>query len=206
MYCQYKVAENYLVQEIIIGCYPLYEIFFGIYQYAHLGDYYVTSEKNVIDFFKCDNVDKNKLTLLLKFDGYYFKLGEQIKDSIFGNKWVNSLLNMSYILRSNDVEVYKIGGGMYAIRKIRYAYLDSIDMYAKEYRLKYEYGRDDIHIPDDADTITLKSVKEFYNVDYYQCFLFMMELPPTNKKILKHLWKRRYEFLELMPSGSRVSD
>ncbi|MDR1006117.1 MAG: hypothetical protein LBL74_04560 [Bacteroidales bacterium] len=202
-YGQYKVTENYLIQNISACCSEIYHPFFGIYRIASSGDYYIASEENIMNFIKYDNIDYNKLILLLDVRDNYFKYsktGENFRKMIFLGKYVGYFNEINDILTIDDTETYKIGDSIYAIRKIKYAYLDSIDMYAKEYKLEYEYGMDDIQIPDDADTISLMEAKDFYKVNYFQCFLFLMELQPTHKKIQKHLWKRRYEFMDLQPN------
>jgi hypothetical protein len=201
-FCQYKIAEGYLVQKIEKTFNPTYAPFFFPYHIASNGAYYIAKKKDVMEFIKQDSIDERKLTLLLEFNDYYFKIDTCLQNKIVKSYSSRYFKRLYDIITLDDAETYKIGNCehyecAYVIRKMKYAYLDSIDMYAKEYELKYEYCRDDIQIPDDADTNTFTSAKDFYNVDYFQCFLFMIELQPTNKKILKHLWKRRYEFFEM---------
>ncbi|MBP1629630.1 MAG: hypothetical protein H6Q15_523 [Bacteroidetes bacterium] len=196
-FCQYKVAENYLVQRIVHTRAP-YNAFVGIYRTDSYGEYYISSEKDVISFIESDSVDRSKLVLTLSLGGNYtlsLRGNYTLKDSSINinyrcYKYFKTIYE--YIIL-DDTEVYKIGGELYAIRKIKYAYLDNVDMYAqkKDYYF-YLYGDDQ---PSEDDDTVLVSAKTFFKTDYIHCLLFVMELKPTHKKIASHLWRRRYEFL-----------
>ena len=199
-FAQYKVSEAYLVQKIEATLNPTYQRFFFPYQIASNGAYYVAKEKDVIDFFKNDSIDESKLILLIEFRDYFFKLDTRVWTQITNSNSSWHFKKLYDIITADNAETYRIGNCghyeyAYVIRKMKYAYLDSVDMFAPEYKL-FEYGTDDIQIPDDIDSTLVRSAKDFYDVDYFQCFLFYMELQPSHKKIRKHIWKRRYEFFD----------
>ncbi|GHV43239.1 hypothetical protein FACS1894180_1720 [Bacteroidia bacterium] len=92
----------------------------------------------------------------------------------------------------DDTPLYKIGGRLYAIRKMRYAYLDDVDAFARADKLLiYKYG-DNVRDTVDATPV---NAKKFFNVDYFQYYLFMMDLPSNSKKLDKYFWKKKYELL-----------
>lgn len=188
-FCQYKVAENYLVQRIAPTGEPFFT-FIGIYRTCSYGEYYIAREKDVISFIESDSVDQSKLILTLSPKNNYI-----VKDTSINIKYkcYGYIKTIYDYITLDDTEVYKIGGELYAIRKIKYAYLDNVDMYAqkKDYYF-YLYGDDQ---PSEDDDTVLVSAKTFFKTDYIHCFLYVMELKPTHKKIVSHIWRRRYEFL-----------
>src|SRR5574344_1484566 len=188
---QYKVAENYFIQKLDFQ-HIVHRNFIGIYRFGTFGDFYVANEEDILSFIKYDTVDKSKLILVLSTmsqDPFNIK-----SNSIIDNQCYKYSTTIYDIMRLDDTEIYKINGELYIIRKLKYAYLDNVDMYSSEQQLSaYKYGDD---IPNGVVTVKNISAKSFFKVDYFRCFLFMMDLKPTSKDISIFVWKKRYELLQ----------
>ena len=95
----------------------------------------------------------------------------------------------------DNTEVYKIGGKYYAIKKIRYAYLDNIEVYTSLYNIVRD-GTDDIQIEKEEEEYyrtTYKTIEEYLPNRKYQYYLFLLDICETDKAIKEHLWERKYE-------------
>jgi hypothetical protein len=95
------------------------------------------------------------------------------------NKYETLTLNYSSgilnLLTLDDTGVYLVGDKYYVIRKIKYKYIDGIE-------LRYSDPNDEL-------------MKEFGSKDL-RLFLYTLELLPTSKSIQKHIWKRKYDFCD----------
>ena len=93
----------------------------------------------------------------------------------------------------DNTEVYKIGSKYYAIKKIRYAYLDDIEVYKSLYYIICD-GTDDIQIEkEEYNRTTYKTIEDYLPNRKYQYYLFLLDICETDKAINEHLWKRKYE-------------
>ncbi|MDR2841212.1 MAG: vacuolar protein sorting-associated protein 35 [Paludibacter sp.] len=184
----YKVAENYIIQEIVKSNTPIHTPFApDNYFMFPLFGHYIATERDVLNFIKNDNVDNTKLILFLnEWTPFYLKTNNVLIDGCIVD-WANFI----DILYLGDTPIYKIGGKMYLLRKIRYAYVDNIEAFAQKNKLHYN---DDIDTTEDSDT-TLISAKEFFNVTYFQYYLFTIDIMQNHKKLKQSFWKKRYELL-----------
>ena len=197
VFCQYKTAENYIIVEIDVSKYhPTTYIIYGGYNYnddnyhyslISSGEVFMVSEKDILSFLKENRIDKSKLILLLHQELPFIPAS----NNVLKEKCLIDWTNIFEFLWLVDTPIYKIGDKMYVIRKIKYAYFDGVDAYARKDQL---FKTDDIQT-DYIDT-TLVSAKKYYNVNYFQNYLFTMELMPNHKKLKKYFWKKRYELLK----------
>jgi hypothetical protein len=194
----YKVGEAYIIQELIASSDPALVHYLRIYKMNTKGDLRVVSEKDLLDFVKRDAVDHDKLIYLFH-SALSFKLNN---DHFPEHDNFSDFVGIFDILLMQDVPIYKIGGKLYLIRKLRYAYIDDVDVFSRKDDLFHSYIYRGIDEPDVVDS-TMVSAKSFFNIDYFQYFLFNMEILPNHKKLNKVFWKRRYEAVLLEPWGNR---
>ncbi len=193
----YKVGEAYVIQELIVTSDPTLLWFIRGLKMNTKGDLRIVSEKDLLEYIKKGAVDHDKLTYLLHRHMMCFILrNDQFPE--YDN--FRDFVRIQDILLMQDVPIYKIGDKLYLIRKLRYAYIDHVNVFSRKDELyHYIYGGNE---PDTVDS-TMVSAKSFFNIDYFQYFLFNMEILPNHKKLNKVFWKRRYEAVLLEPWGNR---
>lgn len=186
----YKIGEAYVVQELVAvrGTGLLW--YLRLFSMNTKGDLRVVSEKNLLDFVKRDAVDNDKLIYLFH-SASSFKLNN---DHFAEHNNFSDFVGIFDVLLMQDAPIYKIGGKLYLIRKLKYAYIDDVDVFSRKDDLFHLYIYRGIDEPDVVDS-TMVSAKAFFNIDYFQYFLFNMEILPNHKKLNKVFWKRRYELL-----------
>ena len=190
----YKAGVGYLIQDLTTENNPSLVQFFRTYKLNTIGELRIASEKDLLDFLKRDSVNHNKLTLLLH-SYTAFQLPKSQFPLYFN---FQDFINAFHILQMQDAPIYKIGNKLYVIRKLKYAYIDHIDVFAKkEFMDDYFQGVEHAR----AFDTELISARLFFNTEYFQYFLFNMEILPNHKRLNKVFWKRRYELL-LMPVDS----
>jgi len=184
----YKVREGYLMQDLTTANNPSLVQFFRTYKLNTIGDLRIVNAKDLLDFIKRDSVIHDKLTLLLHSHTAF----QLPKDQFPAYLNFQDFINAFHILQMQDAPIYKIGNKLYVIRKLKYAYIDHIDVFAKKEGMgDYFQGVDQAQ---DLDT-ELVSARSFFNTEYFQYFLFNMEILPNHNKLNKVFWKRRYELL-----------
>ncbi len=187
----FKVGEGYLIQDLTTANNPSLVQFFRTYKLNTIGDLRIVKEKDLLDFIKRDSVSHDKLTILLHLHTAF----QLPKDQYPEHSNFYDLMNGLNILQMQEAPIYKIGNKLYVIRKLKYAYIDHIDVFAKkEFMDDYFQCVDQDH----AFDTELISARSFFNTEYFHYFLFAMEILPNHKKLNKVFWKRRYELL-LMP-------
>jgi hypothetical protein len=187
VFCQYKTAENYIIVEIGHLGNPMDSPYSKDYNLITHNGLFVVSENNILSFIQNDCIDKSKLILIL----HEWLPFVPEKNNVLKKKCLIDFVTFAEFLLLGDTPIYKIGGKLYVIRKIKYAYFDGIDAYARK--------DDKFFQGDDIDTDYLDatpiSAKKYYNVDYFQFYLFLMELIPNHQDLQRCFWKKRYELL-----------
>jgi len=193
----YKSNTGYVVQEVIYGT-DRYPYFVGVYRLKTDFDvFYVSDEQCILNAIKTDYFSLDSLTILVPPS-----VGWKVFDSLLGQyidriSYVQDIYNIMIL---DDTEIYKIGSKYYAIRKIKYGYLDNIELYRSLYYIKSDNSGCEIHFENEEEErlskITYKTLKEYLQTENYRYYLFLQELLPTDESIKKHLWKRRYEIDE----------
>jgi hypothetical protein len=95
------------------------------------------------------------------------------------------LLSLMCMRASAQITTY-----YYAIKKIRYAYLDDIEVYRSLYNIVRD-GTDDIQIGDEEEEYyrtTYKTIKEYLPNRKYQYYLFLLDICETDKAIKKSIY------------------
>lgn len=192
---EYRTETNYIIQEVVYkyGA-DIYPPFVNYYRLKTDFDlYYIVDENYLLNAIIADSINMDSLTYLVPHYSNW-----EILDSV-NYKYTNQICfsqRLYDIMTMDNTEVYKIGSKFYAIKKVRYAYLDNIEVYKSLYNIVWD-GTDDIQIEDvDYYKKTYKSIKEYLPNRKYQYFLFLQEICETNNAIKEHLWKRKYEFDE----------
>ena len=195
-YPEYKTATNYIIQEVTYGYgADIYPPFARLYRLKTDDDvYYITSKQYLLDAIRKDSINLDSLTILIPQNRTW-----EIYDSI-SNTYRDAIHNYSQLLYDimtmDNTEVYKIGGKYYAIKKIKYSYLDEIEVFRSLYNILF-YNVDDIQIENEEQERyykeTYKSIRECLPKKKYHYYLFLQEICETDKVIQKHLWKRKYE-------------
>jgi hypothetical protein len=184
-----KSDESYMLQEVVLGSW--YVPVSGYFRLKTEGGiFYLAKEKDIVEYIKADSVKVNELTLIVeprKEWRYINAKGQYINDPSYSS-------GLEYIFLLDNTEIYIIGGRYYAIRKIKYSYCDEIDLHKTKYQLRTE-NTSEIHYndQDSIDKITNINFRDYYNVNYFRYFLFLEEFLPTDKSILKYVWKKKYE-------------
>lgn len=195
-YPEYKTATNYIIQEVTYGYgADIYPPFARLYRLKTDDDvYYITSKQYLLDAIRKVSINLDSLTILIPQNRTW-----EIYDSI-SNTYRDAIHNYSQLLYDimtmDNTEVYKIGGKYYAIKKIKYSYLDEIEVFRSLYNILF-YNVDDIQIENEEQERyykeTYKSIRECLPKKKYHYYLFLQEICETDKVIQKHLWKRKYE-------------
>lgn len=184
----YKVGVGYLIQDLTTTNNPTQIQFFKTYKLNTIGDLRIVKENDLLDFIKRDSVSHDKLTLLLHLSTPF----QLSKNQYPEHSNFYDLMNCLNILQMQDVPIYIIGKKLYVIRKLKYAYIDHIDVFAHKVGMgEYFQGVDQARSFDTE----LISARLFFNTEYFQYFLFNMEVLPNHKKLNKVFWKKRYELL-----------
>ena len=209
IFAQDKTTSNYIIQQLYpSNYYPSYYFTDG-FNIMSYGEYYIANKQDILNFIKKDTVDFSKLSMIIDIrTSPPFNTFISSWDSIEGGMSISNFHSrIREILNLQDSEIYKIGYGYYVLRKVKYAYIDTLKVYGTWLNVaSYIYG-DDIplrdpvfHIYEDEVYRHNRSLSNIYisandimKVDHYQIFYYLIELLPTNKKIFKHLWKRKYE-------------
>ncbi len=189
----YKSGTNYVIQEVVYGYpefYPPFTCFLRLKTDYDL--YYIADEDYLLNAIAADSINLDSLTYLIPHYSYW-----ETFDSV-QNKYVYRVCfsqHLDNLMTMDNTEVYKIGSKYYAIKKIRYAYLDDIVVYKSLYNIVCD-GTDGIQIEDEEEEYyrtTYKTIKEYLPNRKYQYYLFLLDICETDKAIKEHLWKRRYE-------------
>lgn len=186
----YKVGEAYVIQDLIVSSDPALIWYQRVFKMNTKGDLRIVTEKDLLDFVKRDTVVHDKLIYLFH-SASSFKLNN---DHFTEHDNFNDFVSIFDILLMQDVPIYKIGGKFYLIRKLRYAYIDDVDVFSRKDDLFHSYIYRGIDEPEVVDS-TMVSAKSFFNIDFFQYFLFNTDILPNHKKLNKVFWKRRYELL-----------
>jgi hypothetical protein len=194
---KYKSDISYIVQEIVYGT-DRYPFFAGLYRLKTDFDFfYISKEQDIINAIKTDTLNLNSLAILIPPNA-----GWCIYDSL-SNQYIDRISyvqNIYDIMILDNTEVYKIGSKYYAVRKIKYAYLDNIELYRSLLFIKRDNFISEIHFEnEDEERLawkTYKTLREYLQIENYRYFLFLQELYETDKSIRKYVWKRKYELDE----------
>ncbi len=189
---EYKTETNYLIQELTYGYgadhYPPFACFYRLKTDYNL--YYITDEDYLLNAIAADSINLDSLTYLVPHFSDW-----DIFDSV-QDKYTNRVCfskALYDIMTMDNTEVYKIGSKYYAIKKIRYAYLDDIEVYKSLYYIICD-GTDDIQIEkEEYNRTTYKTIEDYLPNRKYQYYLFLLDICETDKAINEHLWKRKYE-------------
>ena len=189
---EYKTETNYLIQELTYGYgadhYPPFACFYRLKTDYNL--YYITDEDYLLNAITADSINLDSLTYLVPHFSDW-----DIFDSV-QDKYTNRVCfskALYDIMTMDNTEVYKIGSKYYAIKKIRYAYLDDIEVYKSLYYIICD-GTDDIQIEkEEYNRTTYKTIEDYLPNRKYQYYLFLLDICETDKAINEHLWKRKYE-------------
>ena len=145
----YKSGTNYIIQELTYGYgadhYPPFACFYRLKTDNNL--YYITDEDYLLNAIAADSINLDSLTYLVPHFSDW-----DIFDSV-QDKYTNRVCfskALYDIMTMDNTEVYKIGSKYYAIKKIRYAYLDNIEVYKSLYYIVCD-GTDDIQIGDEEE-------------------------------------------------------
>jgi hypothetical protein len=193
----YKSDISYIVQEVVYGT-DRYPFFAGLYRLkTDFHFFYISDEQYIINAIKTDTLNLNSLTTLIPPGvGWciYDSLSRQYIDRI------SYAQNIYDIMTLDNTEVYKIGNKYYAIRKIKYGYLDNIELYRSLLFIKRDSSLSEIHFENEEEEQlawkTYKTLREYLQIENYRYFLFLQELYTTDKSIRKYIWKRKYELDE----------
>ena len=198
IFSQDKTASCYIIQQLVPNTNEPGAYYNNRFKIRTIGEYYVANKQDILHFIEKDSVDFCNLTMIIDIrTNPSLDMFISAWDSIQGGVLISDIhTKIMEILTLQGSEIYAIGGKYYVLRKIKYAYLDTLKVYGKWNDLaSYIYG-DYIPIPL-AEMLeknkTPLSVNEILHVDNYQVFYSLTKLLPTDKKILKHLWKRKYE-------------
>lgn len=189
---EYKTETNYLIQELTYGYgADHYSPFACIYRLkTDYNLYYITDEDYLLNAIAADSINLDSLTYLVPHFSDW-----DIFDSV-QDKYTNRVCfskALYDIMTMDNTEVYKIGSKYYAIKKIRYAYLDDIEVYKSLYYIICD-GTDDIQIEkEEYYRTTYKTIEDYLPNRKYQYYLFLLDICETDKAIKEHLWKRKYE-------------
>ena len=191
---QHKIAERYIIQELISDSNSAGHIYFAPYHFASNFEYYFVEERDLIDFILSDSVDRSKLILTFEKTIYFTYSDTALMELYRFNKF----MGLNPILLLDDSEIYKIGGRMYILKKMKYAYLDNIPkVYTLNSKMLSMINGD--NIPSDIDN-RYQSVevdtKKYFDKDEFEVFLYMIEQIPTSPKIKKNLWLKRYQMFD----------
>ena len=155
--------------------------------------YYVASEETLLNFFENDSVDNDQAIMLCDPASIMFADSAITED-------VRKYTRIKDILLLDDSEIYKIGRGIYIIRKIRYAYYDNAAV--KVYVRGCNYLMwNDISDEDTAEFNASYEVGQVYGREYYQCYHHLIEMLPTPPQIQRYLWRRVYQIGEKRELG-----
>ena len=189
-----KIGTNYIIQELTYGYgadyYPPFACIYRLKTDYNL--YYITDEDYLLNAIAADSINLDSLTYLVPHFSDW-----DIFDSV-QDKYTNRVCfskALYDIMTMDNTEVYKIGSKYYAIKKIRYAYLDDIEVYKSLYYIICD-GTDDIQIEKEEEEYyrtTYKTIEDYLPNRKYQYYLFLLDICETDKAIKEHLWKRKYE-------------
>ena len=197
-YTGYKTETNYIIQEVTYGHgADIYPSFAGLYRLKNDDDvYYIANKQYLLDAIGKDSINLDSLTFLIPQGRTW-----GIYDSV-SNKYrfaINHTMDLYDIMTMDNTEIYKIGGKYYAIKKIKYSYLDKIEVFRSLYNILY-YNVDDIQIENEEKERyykeTYKSIRECLPSKNYQYYLFLQEICETDNVIKKYLWKKKFELDE----------
>ncbi|MGI6291113.1 MAG: hypothetical protein ACOXZH_01595 [Bacteroidales bacterium] len=176
-----KVAKAYIIQEI--ACYGLdfYPPFKGCYRLQTHGEFYVATRHDIMNFIKDDTVVFNNLTLLIANQSIWYP-------KIIGNYDSNKILD--FLVNKNS-EIYIINDKFYLIKKIRYKYIDNIELHTTKGKYINTYVSYTDNIDEDEEDTSYINLKQCFNIDYFQILFKVSHEMQTNKKINKYVWKRR---------------
>lgn len=199
----YKSDTSYVLQEIVYGVADVYPNFAGVYRlktdltnsfYQRYQIFYISNEKYILNAIKTDSLNLDSVTILVPSHAcwcIYDSLSGLYKDRISYVKDVYDIMTL------DDTEIYKIGNKYYVIRKIKYGYLDNIELYRSLYCIKSDAGSDiQFEKEESYYRNTYKTLREYLQTENYRYFLFLQELYPTDELIKTHVWKKRYELDE----------
>ena len=184
----YKQNTGYLLQKVE----PLTHYFFIPFKHGlvlpYFYGYYVVDDEMLLKFFKQDSVIFEQAIMLCDPTNEMFADSTIVKD-------VKRNTRIKDIFLLDDSEIYRIGGGMYIIRKIRYAYYDNkqIKVYIRNSAADMW---DDISDEDTVEYNAVYEVGQLYKRDYYQCYHHLIEILPTPPQVSKHIWRRLYQLGE----------
>ena len=167
-----KTDTGYIIQGLSLNtAYGHLERFTGFNAIlSQHSEFYTLSEKELQEFIEDDKIELKELTMIINPHPSIYTLSKTNEFEPLHLNYSNGLVN---ILNLDDTEVYKIGGKYYIIRKIKYKYIDQIE-------LRYDSTEDG-------------SLEKFNSKDI-RLFLYSLELLPSSKSIKKHVWKKKYEF------------
>jgi len=192
-FAQDKTASCYIIQQLSPYINAPYASYTNSFNIMTEGEYYVADKEDILNFIKKKYVDFSKLTMIVDIR-MYPPLNTFISswDSIEGGLCISDLHSrIREIFKLQDSEIYKIGERYYVLRKVKYAYIDTLQVFGEWGNVGgYIYGDNIPKAPNEKDRW---SVNEILRREKYQIFYYLMELLPTDKEILSHLWKRKYE-------------
>ena len=183
-----KTDSKYIVMEIADNQEPWNIRFVQSYTLASHGEYYLASEKDILNFIQKKQVDKSKLIILLDRNSAFYPADA-------GKQYCRYLFDFSelrHLIWLNDTGVYSIGSKQYVIRKLEYAYMDDLHLVAPQNKI-------DLLMTDNVESsndTTLVGADAFYKQSYFQYYFYTIRLLPNHKDLKKYLWKQRYQLLE----------
>ncbi len=176
-----KVAQAYILQEI--ACYGIdfYPPFKGCYRLQTHGEFYVAKHNDIIKFIKDDTIIFNNLILLIANQSIW-------EPKIVGNYNSNKILNF---LTKENSEIYIINSKFYLIKKIKYKYIDNVELYTTKGKYLNTYVLCTNNINENEEDTSYINLKQCFNVDYFQILFKISHEKQTEKKINKYVWKRK---------------
>ena len=190
---KHKIAERYLIQELVKNTGPN-RIYVAPYLFKSYFEYYFVEEQDLIDFIRKDSVDFSKLILTFE-NNMSFSYSDTNLNS---TNHYNRLIDLDDILHLDDNEIYNIGGRVFVLKKMKYAYLDNISkVYTDNDKLLTIIYGDDIESSEDDGKIVEVDTKKYFDKDEFEVFLYMIEQKPTSPNIKTKLWLKRYQMFEL---------
>lgn len=194
----YKTETNYIIQEVTYGYgADIYPPFARLYRLKNDDDvYYITSRKYLLNAIRKNSINLDTLTILIP-QGRTWEIYDSMSNTY--RSAINYSMDLYDIMTMDNTEIYKIGGKYYAIKKIKYSYLDKIEVFRSLYNILY-YNVDDIQIENEEKERyykeTYKSIRECLPSKNYQYYLFLQEICETDNVIKKYLWKKKFELDE----------
>jgi len=170
----YQEDDSYIVQlvgfEMQSSEFPRFSGLSNII--SHNSKYYFINEHRLLQAFLDDTLNLEELDVIIEANSFVYAKN---KEGEYQRLSVNYSIGINGILYLDDTGIYKIGEQYFVIRRLKYAYLEDLD-------LKFFDNWED----------NLRA----YDIENLRLFLFMKELLPISHEIEKYVWKRKFELTD----------